>query len=79
MGPVSDASSNLPRYTLHRVNYDAMANLLLPRAVAYSAGLINFFFRGQIDIALPDEGVDALTDHAGDEGFKALGAQRYAT
>ena len=69
------SSSNLPRYTLHRVNYDAMANLLLPRAVAYSAGLINFFFRGQIDIALPDEGVYALTDHAGDEGFKVLRAK----
>ena len=69
------SSSNLPRYTLNRVNYDAMANLLLPRAVAYSAGLINFFFRGRIDISLPDEGVYALTDHAGDEGFTVLRAR----
>jgi hypothetical protein len=46
-----------------------MADLLLPRAVAYSAGLINFFFRGRIDIALPDEGVFALADHASDQGF----------
>ncbi len=69
------STSNLPRYTLNRVNYDAMANLLLPRAVAYSAGLINFFFRGRIDITLPDEGVYALTDHAGDEGFKVLRAK----
>ncbi len=69
------STSNLPRYTLNRVNYDAMANLLLPRAVAYSAGLINFFFRGRIDISLPDEGVYALTDHAGDMGFKVLRAK----
>ena len=69
------SSSNLPRYTLNRVNYDAMANLLLPRAVAYSAGLINFFFRGRIDISLPDEGVYALTDHGGNEGFKVLRAK----
>ena len=69
------SSSNLPGYTLHRVNYDAMANLLLPRAVAYSAGLINFFFRGQIEIALPDEGVYALTDHGSNQGFTVLRAK----
>ncbi|MHB8495229.1 MAG: hypothetical protein ACYC9Z_16200 [Casimicrobiaceae bacterium] len=69
------STSNLPGYTLNRVNYDAMANLLLPRAVAYSAGLINYFFRGRIDISLPDEGVYALTDHAGDEDFKVLRAK----
>lgn len=30
------------------------ANKLLPRAVGYSAGLLNYFFRGQIDM-IPDE------------------------
>src|SRR5713101_4044055 len=40
-------------YTLNMSNYDAMADRLIPRAVAYSAGLINFFFRGKIDI-VPD-------------------------
>ena len=69
------SSSNLPRYTLQRINYDAMANLLLPRAVAYSAGLINYFFRGRIDIALPDDGVYALVDHASGKGFKVLRAK----
>ena len=69
------SSSNLPRYTLQRINYDAMANLLLPRAIAYSAGLINYFFRGRIDISLPDEGVYALVDHASNTGFKVLRAK----
>ena len=64
-----------PTYSLNRLNYDAMADLLLPRAVAYSAGLINFFFRGRIDIALPDEGVFALADHATDAGFTMLRAK----
>jgi len=64
-----------PRYTLNRLNYDAMADLLLPRAVSYSAGLINFFFRGTIDIALPDEGVFAVGDHAGDKGFTKIRAK----
>ncbi|MEO9137024.1 MAG: hypothetical protein ABI316_10550, partial [Casimicrobiaceae bacterium] len=53
----------------------AMADLLLPRAVAYSAGLINFFFRGRLDIALPDEGVFALADHASEKGFTKLRAK----
>ncbi len=39
----------LPRYTLTRPNYDAQADLLIPRAVAYSAGLIDYFFRGRIE------------------------------
>jgi hypothetical protein len=69
------SSKSLPnKYTLNRLNYDAMADLLLPRAVAYSAGLINFFFRGRLDITLPDEGVFALADHATDDGFTLLRA-----
>ncbi|ROZ75832.1 hypothetical protein EEB15_14855 [Ramlibacter sp. WS9] len=36
-------------YMLNRINIDAMADQLVPRAVAYSAGLINHFFRGQLD------------------------------
>ena len=68
-------STGTPAYSLNRVNYDAMAALLLPRAVAYSAGLINFFFRGRIDIELPDEGVFAVADHGNDEGFTTLRAK----
>jgi hypothetical protein len=37
-------------YTLNRFNYDSMAALLIPRAVSYSAGLINHFFRGRLQI-----------------------------
>lgn len=50
-------------YTLNRFTYDAAADLLLPRAVAYSAGLINYFFRGKLQISLPDEGVYGVVDH----------------
>jgi hypothetical protein len=62
-----------PKFSLNRLNYDAMADLLLPRAVAYSAGLINFFFRGQILVSLPKEGVYAIADHGStDGGFRIL-------
>ncbi|MEP7244267.1 MAG: hypothetical protein ABI885_11320 [Gammaproteobacteria bacterium] len=51
-------------YQLNRHIYDQQAEFLLPRAVAYSAGLIDYFFRGQMEIALPAAGVYAILDHA---------------
>ncbi|MBM4255256.1 MAG: hypothetical protein FJ147_05100 [Deltaproteobacteria bacterium] len=38
-------------YTLNRDNYDEARTFLIPRAVGYSAGLINYFFRGKIHMA----------------------------
>jgi hypothetical protein len=40
---------------------------LIPRAVGYSVGLINYFFWGQIALSLPNRGVYALSD--GNSGF----------
>lgn len=37
-------------YNLIKENYDDMAGLLIPRAVGYSTGLINYFFRGRLKI-----------------------------
>jgi hypothetical protein len=53
-----------PVFSLNRFNYDAAAGFLLPRAAAYSIGLINYFFRGRIEIEPPDSGVYAVVDHA---------------
>lgn len=36
-------------FSLNRFNFGEMHRFLIPRAVAYSAGLINYFFRGKID------------------------------
>lgn len=55
-------------YSLNRFNYDDMADLLIPRAVSYSAGLINYFFRGKIDF-VPDP------TNAGKYTIKNLGAE----
>lgn len=38
------------------------AALLVPRAVGYSAGLLNYFFRGSIDISVPSNGFYSLID-----------------
>jgi hypothetical protein len=51
-------------FALNRFTYDAAHQYLIPRAVAYSAGLINYFFRGQFDVRQPDEGAYAILDHA---------------
>jgi hypothetical protein len=54
----------LGTYTLDRSIFDDMAGDLLPRAVAHSAGLLDFFYRGKLQISLPDEGVYGIVDHA---------------
>ena len=36
------------RFTLNRFNYDAIADILLPRAVGYAAGFLDTFFRGSV-------------------------------
>jgi hypothetical protein len=58
------AKGKKPVYSLNHYNYNAQADLLLPRAVAYSAGLIDYFFRGEMEISLPKEGIYGLVDHA---------------
>jgi len=50
-------------YSLDKTVYDVQAAFLLPRAVAYSAGLINHFFRGRLAISLPPEGIYGIIDH----------------
>jgi hypothetical protein len=50
------------RFTLNHYNYEDQARLLIPRAVAYSAGLLDYFFRGSMEITLPDEGVYSVID-----------------
>jgi len=42
-----------PVFTLNRFNFDAAHQFLILRAVGYSAGLINYFFRGKLDF-VPD-------------------------
>jgi hypothetical protein len=40
------------RYALNHYNYEDQARLLIARATAYSAGLIDYFFRGAMEISL---------------------------
>ena len=49
------------QYTLTRANYDDMADLLIPRAVAYSAGMISHFFRGRMEILIDQYSGQSVT------------------
>ncbi|MEW6108583.1 MAG: hypothetical protein AB1632_05335 [Nitrospirota bacterium] len=42
--------------------HEDYARKLIPRAVGYSAGLLDYFFRGNIEITLPGNGVYSLID-----------------
>ena len=42
--------------------YAEYASLLIPRAVGYSAGLLNYFFRGTLEISAPDQYVYSIID-----------------
>ena len=42
--------------------YKEYAQNLIPRAVGYSAGLLNYFFRGTLEITPPAQNVYAVTD-----------------
>jgi hypothetical protein len=49
-------------YVLDKTIYDDQASLLLPRAVGYSAGILNHFFRGSLAISPPPSGLYAAVD-----------------
>jgi len=42
--------------------HEAYATYLIPKTVGYSAGLIDFFFRGKLEISAPDEFVYSIID-----------------
>ncbi|MBE0427112.1 MAG: hypothetical protein IBX72_10780 [Nitrospirae bacterium] len=62
-------SAVLPKLPILDDNvYKDYAALLIPRAVGYSAGLLDYFFRGNIEITLPTDGVYSQTDDL-NQGF----------
>jgi len=73
-GPLDDGEPPfaINGFTLIDENYIAMADLLIPRAVSYSAGLLNYFFRGRLEISAPDDHVYAIVDQNTNLGFKTV-------
>jgi hypothetical protein len=60
-------------FTLNRFNFYAAYPYLIPKAVAYSAGMIDYFFRGKIDLDIEyDEATEGqyVIENKGDEVMK---------
>jgi hypothetical protein len=49
-------------FTQNQFTYDAAASDLVPLATRYSAGLIDYFFRGEMEIKLPADGFYSVID-----------------
>ncbi len=63
------SSQRDPKYTLDLPTFDDRAALLLPRASAYAAGLLDYFFNPRLAISLPADGVYGIVDHSRAAGF----------
>jgi hypothetical protein len=52
--------NNTEAFTLNDAVHKEYAQFLLPRAVGYAAGLLDYFFRGKIDISVPANGLYSM-------------------
>jgi hypothetical protein len=62
-------------FALNRFNFDDAHLTLIPKAAGYSAGLINYFFRGSFKIEPPALGAYAVADHKSAQGFDKIKAK----
>jgi hypothetical protein len=60
-------------------NYNQMADMLIPRAVAYTEGFLNFFFRGKLVVEAPLDGLFGAIDHGIAHTVDADGYPRCST
>ena len=51
-----EARGLAPAYSMNVLNYDAMSDVLLPRAAGYAAGFLEHFFAGQLDASVQPAG-----------------------
>lgn len=51
-----ETQGHLPVYSLNVLNFDAISDVLLPRAVGYGAALLEHFFAGQLDASVQPAG-----------------------
>jgi hypothetical protein len=59
-------------FSIDRAVIDDQIGLLIPRTVAYSAGILDYYFRGSLTISPTSEGIFGVMDHGASNGFKKL-------
>ena len=62
-------------FALNNFNHDAAQRALIGPAVSYSAGFINHFFRGKLEVSAPATGPYAVVDHSTGAGFTTVRAR----
>ncbi len=71
---ISDVQSIHTSVSVMRLkNFQVQSDFLLPRAVAYGAGMIDYFFRGQIEVTAPTEAVVAVLNQGATHSMSADG------
>jgi hypothetical protein len=50
-----ESNQRQPKFSLNTYNYDSIADVLIPRAVGYSAGFLDYFFRGKLELTFADD------------------------
>lgn len=63
------------RYKLDDKCYQDYAAILVPKAVGYGTALLDYFFRGQMEITLPPQGIYALSQGLNGDGFSQIRLQ----
>lgn len=61
------------QYTLSPQIFQAMGNLTVPRAIAYSAGILNYFFRGNLTVSAPPDKIVAVLNQGAQHTMNAQG------
>jgi len=77
LSQLQDLSDLTPAATnevsLDLTNYVAMADVNIPRAIGYSAGMMNFAFRGELEVAAPADRVVAVLNQGATHTMNAQG------
>lgn len=58
--PGSIQVAYVPTTVMGLAELDTTVNLTIPRAVGYATGMLDFFFRGQLEVTAPDDGIYAI-------------------
>ncbi len=59
-------------FSVNTFTYDTAESFLIPRAVGYSSGLVDYLFRGQLQISAPDDVVYAIIDPTQGDSFSQI-------
>jgi len=60
-------------YSVGLEEFQTMANLAIPRAISYSAGLLNYFFRGQLAVTAPPDRIVGVLNQGAQHTMNAQG------